>query len=306
MRKFVLSFICLLILAQVSFAQDDETFYKNFGMNIGYAVAVPKYPAIDGFKKHFDGESGFSHVPMNLENTVSQGFSGGFSLFGFHDYMDFEYRVLATKGTYDLPKNSVQENYTFKFYQHTARYSYNRGITFGKYGLVGLYAGAGIYAGTFGMKIKDPFDKKFQSLSVDGFRNFTIGISPQLTVRLRFFELKAFYDYPFLSHNISPVYNKMFQNAGATDASVDAGLNGKFTNFGVSATFFIAFGKPKPRPQPYAETAEDRARLQQFNNDQKDFNNKRQKENEDSRRRIEDMQRKQERENKRSSDKWGK
>ncbi len=235
-------------------AQDDDAFYKNFGMNLGYAVAMPKYPALDAYKQHYDAETGFVHNPMQLNNQVTKGLSLGVSLFGFHDYMDFEYRVLASRGTYELPLNGNMKTYTFKQYQHTARYSYNRGFAFGKYGFVGIYAGAAIYAGTFGFKTKENDGKKFNALNMDDFKSFTIGVSPQLTLRLRFFELKAFYDYPFISTNLSPVYNKMFENAQVPGAGSDANLKSKLSNLGVSATFFIAFGEPKPRPEPSPQT----------------------------------------------------
>jgi hypothetical protein len=180
--------------------------------------------------------------------TMSNGGALGLSFFSGHSAVSFDYHALGLTNTYKMEaeKGEGLKDYSFKLYQHTGRWSYGYGIPWARYGTCGIYAGAGIYFGTWDVKWRKPLDEKMKSTNIEDLKGFSMGISPELTLRLLFVEIKTFYDYPFLKTDLAPVYNYLYGQAGAPSADGDSKLKTGLSNLGVCASVFIPFGKPSP------------------------------------------------------------
>ncbi len=247
MRLLLLAILVLLYAPCASAQDDDEALYVNWGFNAGWSFAKPQYPGMDAFKERFDAVSSFKHESLQL-GTMSNGGAFGLSFFSGHSAVSFDYHALGLTSTYSMESSPGEglRDYSFKLYQHTGRWSYGYGIPWAKYGVCGIYAGAGIYFGTWDVKWKKPLDEKMKSANIEDLKGFSLGISPELTLRLAFVEIKAFYDYPFLKTDLAPVYNYLYGAAGAPSADGDNKLKAGLSNLGVCATVFIPFGKPSP------------------------------------------------------------
>ncbi|MEO6834063.1 MAG: hypothetical protein ABI378_15320 [Chitinophagaceae bacterium] len=271
MRRTLLLIVLFFAFFNVAQAQDEE-WYRNFGMNIGWNFAQPKWDAFTGFQQRFNMESGFQHTPI-VATDYANGGSFGFAIFAGNSMMDFEYRATGLKTSYSVQKDPSQaaQDFKLKLTQHSGRYSYAYGHSFGKYRTTGVYLGAGIYGGTWMMRTASDGKKLSRYNGADDFKGFSIGVSPQFVFRTHFLELKAYYDVPFIQTDLSPLYNALYKDYGAPSVSGDAKLKSGLGAYGVTATLFIAFGKPKEREKPRAETAEDRKQLQDFEKGQSDF-----------------------------------
>jgi len=245
--RFLLSALFALLCYTSTHAQDDNALYANWGFNAGWSFAQPQYPGLDAFKERFDAVSVFNHEPMQL-GTSANGGAFGLSFFSGHSAVSFDYHALGLVSTYRMEAATGEglKDYSFKLYQHTGRWSYGYGIPWAKYGVCGIYAGAGFYFGTWDAKWKKPLDDKMKSTNIEDLKGLSLGISPELTLRLFFVEIKAFYDYPFLKTDLAPVYDYLYGEAGAPSANGDSKMKTGLSNLGVCATVFIPFGKPSP------------------------------------------------------------
>jgi hypothetical protein len=246
MRPILLAVLVLFCFVSAR-AQDDEELYVNWGFNAGWSFATPHYPGLDAFKERYDAVAAFNHDPMQL-GTTSSGGAFGLSFFSGHAAVSFDYHALGLTSTYKMESTVGDglKDYSFKLYQHAGRWSYGYGFPWAKHGVCGIYAGAGIYFGTWDVKLQKPLDTKMKSTNIEDLKGFSLGVSPELTLRLFFLEIKAFYDYPFVKTDLAPVYDYLYGAAGAPSASGDSKLKTGLSNLGVCATLFIPFGKPSP------------------------------------------------------------
>jgi hypothetical protein len=247
--RLLLQFVVALLCATTAAAQDDddEALYANWGFNLGWSYAKPSYPGLEALKERYDANTAFLHEPMQ-PGTYSSGGAFGLSFFSGRSAFSFDYHALGLTNTYRMESAAGEglKDYSFKLYQHTGRWSYGYGIPWAKHGVCGIYAGAGIYFGTWDVKWRKPLDEKMKSTNIEDLKGLSLGLSPELTLRLFFLEIKAFYDYPLLKTDLAPVYNYLYGQAGAPSASGDSKLKTGLSNLGVCATVFIPFGKPSP------------------------------------------------------------
>src|SRR6478609_9131653 len=125
MRKLLFTLLVLTLTISESQAQDDDALYNNWGFNAGWSFATPDYPALNAFKDRYDAAIGFKHEPMQL-GTISSGGALGLSFFGGRSAVSFDYHALGLVSTYKMEASAGEgENeYSFKLYQHTGRWSY--------------------------------------------------------------------------------------------------------------------------------------------------------------------------------------
>jgi hypothetical protein len=246
--RLLLPLLLIFLCVTTAVAQDgDEALYANWGFNVGWSYAKPTYPGLEAFKERYDASTSFKHEPMQLGTNTSGG-AFGLSFFSGRSAVSFDYHALGLTNTYQMESEAGEglKDYSFKLYQHTGRWSYGYGIPWAKHGVCGIYAGAGIFFGSWDVKWKKPLDEKMKTTNIEDLKGLSLGLSPELTLRLFFLEIKAFYDYPLLKTDLAPVYNYLYGTAGAPSAIGDSKLKTGLSNVGICATVFIPFGKPSP------------------------------------------------------------